>query len=100
MKDVLVVGLFLSLGQFALMYTAIWLDMPPGLASLVLQAQVSSRSCPRALALRERPTPPQLVGGLLGAAGLVIVGLGGRPRRRASRSCSRSAPRRRGRRAT
>ncbi|PUB23935.1 O-acetylserine/cysteine efflux transporter [Promicromonospora sp. AC04] len=76
MKDVLVVGLFLSLGQFALMYTAIWLDMPPGLASLVLQAQVVLTVLFASLALRERPTTPQLVGVLLGAVGLVIVGLG------------------------
>ena len=76
MKDVLVVGLFLSLGQFALMYTAIWLDMPPGLASLVLQAQVVLTVLFASVALRERPTPPQLVGVLLGAVGLVIVGLG------------------------
>ncbi|WP_423462605.1 EamA family transporter [Promicromonospora sp. MS192] len=76
MKDVLVVGLFLSLGQFALMYTAIWLDMPPGLASLVLQAQVVLTVLFASVALRERPTTPQLVGVVLGAVGLVVVGLG------------------------
>ncbi|WP_369370652.1 EamA family transporter [Promicromonospora sp. Populi] len=76
LKDVLVVGLFLSLGQFGLMYTALWLDMPPGLASLVLQAQVVLTVLFASVALRERPTPPQLVGVLLGAVGLVVVGLG------------------------
>jgi len=76
LKDVLVVGLFLSLGQFGLMYTAIWLDMPPGLASLVLQAQVVLTVLIAGVALRERPTVPQLVGVLLGAVGLVIVGIG------------------------
>lgn len=76
MKDVLLVGLFLSLGQFALMYTAIWLDMPPGLASLVLQAQVVLTVLFAGVALRERPTTPQLVGVVLGAVGLVIVGVG------------------------
>lgn len=75
-KDVLVVGLFLSLGQFALLYTAMWLGMPPGLASLVLQAQVVLTVLFASVALRERPTPPQLVGVLLGAVGLVIVGIG------------------------
>jgi O-acetylserine/cysteine efflux transporter len=73
---VLLVGLFLSLGQFALMYTALWLGMPPGLASLVLQAQVALTVLIAGVALRERPTPPQLVGVLLGAVGLVIVGIG------------------------
>jgi O-acetylserine/cysteine efflux transporter len=76
LKDVLLVGLFLSLGQFALMYTALWLGMPPGLASLVLQAQVALTVLIAGVALRERPTPPQLVGVLLGAVGLVIVGIG------------------------
>ncbi|MCP2263447.1 EamA family transporter [Promicromonospora thailandica] len=76
LKDVLVVGLFLSLGQFGLMYTAIWLDMPPGLASLVLQAQVVFTVLFATVALRERPTTPQLVGVALGAVGLVVVGLG------------------------
>jgi O-acetylserine/cysteine efflux transporter len=75
-KDVLVVGLFLSLGQFALLYTAMWLGMPPGLASLVLQAQVVLTVLFATVALRERPTTPQLVGVLLGAVGLVIVGIG------------------------
>ncbi|MEU4363849.1 EamA family transporter [Promicromonospora sp. NPDC023987] len=76
LKDVLLVGMFLSLGQFGLMYTALWLDMPPGLASLVLQAQVVLTVLFASVTLRERPTPPQLVGVLLGAAGLVIVGVG------------------------
>ena len=76
LKDVLLVGVFLSLGQFGLMYTALWLDMPPGLASLVLQAQVVLTVLFASVTLRERPTPPQLVGVLLGAAGLVIVGFG------------------------
>ncbi|WP_454850835.1 EamA family transporter [Promicromonospora soli] len=75
-KDVLVVGLFLSLGQFGLLYTAMWLGMPPGLASLVLQAQVVLTVLFATVALRERPTRPQLVGVLLGAVGLVIVGIG------------------------
>jgi O-acetylserine/cysteine efflux transporter len=76
LKDVLVVGLFLSLGQFALLYTAMWLDMPPGLASLVVQAQVVLTVLFASVALRERPTTPQLVGVVLGAAGLVVVGIG------------------------
>jgi O-acetylserine/cysteine efflux transporter len=75
-RDVLLVGLFLSLGQFALLYTALALGMPPGLASLVLQAQVGLTILFVSLALRERPTTPQLVGVLLGAVGLVVVGIG------------------------
>ena len=75
-RDVLFVGVFLSLGQFALLYTALALGMPPGLASLVLQAQVVLSVLFASAALRERPTRPQLIGVLLGAVGLVIVGIG------------------------
>ena len=39
-RDLALIGLFTSLGQFALMYLALHLGMPPGLSSLVLQAQV------------------------------------------------------------
>ena len=39
-RTVLLVGLAMSLGQFSLLYLAIAMGMPAGLASLVLQAQV------------------------------------------------------------
>jgi O-acetylserine/cysteine efflux transporter len=80
-RDVLLVGAFMSLGQFGLLYTALALGMPAGLASLVLQAQVGLTVLFAAAALREVPTRSQLVGVLVGAAGLVVVGVG----RRASR---------------
>ncbi|WP_125772914.1 EamA family transporter [Antribacter gilvus] len=76
LRDVLLVGAFLSLGQFALLYTAIALGLPPGIASLVLQAQVAFTVVFASVALRERPTPPQLVGVVIGAIGLLVVGLG------------------------
>ncbi|MGN7702892.1 EamA family transporter [Cellulosimicrobium sp. 22601] len=75
-RDVLLVGTFMSLGQFGLLYTALALGMPAGLASLVLQAQVGLTVLFAAAALREVPTRSQLVGVLVGAAGLVVVGAG------------------------
>jgi len=75
-RDVLLVGTFMSLGQFGLLYTALALGMPAGLASLVLQAQVGLTVLFAAAALREVPTRSQLVGVLVGAAGLVVVGVG------------------------
>ena len=75
-RDVLLVGTFMSLGQFGLLYTALSLGMPAGLASLVLQAQVGLTVLFAAAALREVPTRAQLVGVLVGAAGLVVVGVG------------------------
>ncbi|MBM7818473.1 O-acetylserine/cysteine efflux transporter [Cellulosimicrobium cellulans] len=75
-RDVLLVGAFMSLGQFGLLYTALALGMPAGLASLVLQAQVGLTVLFAAATLREVPTRSQLVGVLVGAAGLVVVGVG------------------------
>jgi O-acetylserine/cysteine efflux transporter len=70
------IGATMSLGQFALLYVALALGMPAGLASLVLQAQVLLTVAISAIALREPPTPRQLVGMGVGVVGLVIVGLG------------------------
>jgi O-acetylserine/cysteine efflux transporter len=75
-RDVVAVGLFMSLGQFALLYTALSVGMPAGLASLVLQAQVVLTVLIASLALRERPSPAQVVGIAVGAVGLVVVAAG------------------------
>lgn len=75
-RDVVAVGLFMSLGQFSLLYTALAFGMPAGLASLVLQAQVVLTVVAAAVALRERPSPRQLIGVIIGALGLGIVALG------------------------
>lgn len=73
---ILAVGLFMSLGQFALLYSAIAAGMPAGLAGLVLQAQVVLTILLAAVALRERPTRPQALGVGLGVIGLLVVALG------------------------
>ena len=75
-RIILGVGLFMSLGQFGLLYTSMHAGMPPGLAALVLQAQVLFTVLIAAAALRERPTGRQLAGILVGAAGLTVVGIG------------------------
>ena len=75
-RDVVVVGLFMSLGQFALLYTALAIGMPAGLASLVLQAQVAVTVVVAAVVLRERPDRAQVVGVVVGAVGLGIVAVG------------------------
>ncbi len=73
---VVLVGVFMSLGQFGLLYAAMAAGMPPGLAALVLQAQVIFTVVIAAGVLRERPTGAQMVGVLLGAAGLALVAFG------------------------
>jgi O-acetylserine/cysteine efflux transporter len=75
-RTVVAVGVFMSLGQFGLLYTSMYLGMPPGLAALVLQAQVVFTVVIAAAWLRERPTPRQVLGILAACAGLVVVGVG------------------------
>ncbi len=70
------VGAFMSLGQFGFLYVAMDAGMPPGLAALVLQAQVIFTVVIAAGVLRERPTPAQAIGVLVGSCGLVVVALG------------------------
>jgi O-acetylserine/cysteine efflux transporter len=75
-RVVAAIGVFMSLGQFGLLYSAMHAGMPPGLAALVLQAQVLFTVLIAAAWLRERPRPGQVVGIVIGALGLLVVGLG------------------------
>lgn len=75
-RVVLGVGAFMSLGQFALLYTAIGLGLQPGLAALLLQAQAVLTIMVAALALRERPNRAQVAGVVTGSVGLGVVALG------------------------
>ncbi len=72
-KPILLIGLFMNLGQFSLLYLALKLGMPAGLASLVLQAQVVFGIVISALVLGERASPKQAVGVAAGMVGLTIV---------------------------
>jgi O-acetylserine/cysteine efflux transporter len=73
---ILGVGLFMSAGQFGLLYLALALGMPAGLASLVLQAQVLLTVLLAAAFLGEHPSRRQIAGVVLGVAGLAVVALG------------------------
>ena len=75
-RDLAAVGLLMSVAQFGLLYTSLHLGMPPGLASLVLQAQVMFTVVIAALALRERPSGRQQAGVLVGLVGLAVVAVG------------------------
>ncbi|MCW2798928.1 MAG: EamA family transporter [Aeromicrobium sp.] len=72
-RAVVAVGAFMSLGQFSLLYLSLNLGMPAGIASLVLQAQVILTIVIATVVLRERPTRRQVVGAVIGTAGLVTV---------------------------
>lgn len=71
--DVVAIGTFMSLGQFALLYLALALGLPSGLAAVLLQAQVVLTIAIGALVLRDTPTRRQVVGAGIGTAGLVVV---------------------------
>lgn len=75
-RVVAAVGAFMSLGQFGLLYTSMAAGMPPGLAALVLQAQVVLTVVIAAGVLRERPSLTVCVGVAVGAVGLVVVAAG------------------------
>ena len=71
--NVLAYGFFLGVAQFGLLFAAIAFGMPASLASLVMQAQVFFTILFAALVMNERPGMHQVVGGLIGFCGLVII---------------------------
>ncbi|WP_411730531.1 EamA family transporter [Paeniglutamicibacter sp.] len=75
-KVVAGIGLAMSAGQFGLLFTAMHLGLPAGLAPVALQAQMFFTIGLGAIFLREFPTRKQILGSILGIAGLVVVGFG------------------------
>lgn len=72
-RAVVAVGTFMSLGQFGLLYIALDLGMPAGLASLILQAHVILTIVIAAVVLKESPTRRQVIGASIGTLGLLVV---------------------------
>lgn len=70
------IGLAMSAGQFGLLFTAMHLGLPAGIAAVVLQCQMIFTIAIAAVVLRERPTPLQLAGAAIGIVGLGIVAIG------------------------
>jgi len=68
-------GMTISLGQFAFLFYAMAAGMPAGLASLVLQAQAFFTLLFAVPLLGERVRAGQLLGLLVAAAGLTLIGL-------------------------
>jgi len=67
-------GMTISVGQFSLLFTAIHMGMPTGLASLVLQSQAFFTMLFAAFWLKEHWHANQLAGLVLAAAGLLLIG--------------------------
>lgn len=77
LRWLLLYGLTISLGQFAFLFYAMSVGMPAGLASLVLQSQAFFTLLFAALFLGERLRATNLLGLLVAAAGLLLIGLQG-----------------------
>lgn len=77
LRWMLAYGMTISLGQFASLFYAMYVGMPAGLASLVLQSQAFFTLFFAALFLGERLRGSNLFGLLVAASGLVLIGLQG-----------------------
>ena len=67
-------GATISLGQFAFLFQAMYSGMPPGLASLILQSQAFFTLGFAALFLGERLRLASVLGLLVAAGGLALIG--------------------------
>lgn len=72
-------ALTLSFGQFIFLFTAIYVGMPAGLASLVLQAQAFFTVLIAALVLDERVFRHNILGIAVAVLGLVMIQMGAEP---------------------
>ncbi|MFL0576372.1 EamA family transporter [Brevibacterium luteolum] len=70
---VLLVGLFMSAGQFGLLYVAMSMGLPPGLASILLQMQAVFTTIVAVIVLREWPRARSVIGIIIGVAGLAVI---------------------------
>jgi O-acetylserine/cysteine efflux transporter len=67
-------GLLIGVGQFGLLFIAMHNGFPVGLTSLLVQAQVFFTVVLARIFLGERPSVPQIVGGVVGLAGMAVIG--------------------------
>lgn len=74
LRWLLAYGLTISLGQFAFLFSAMYVGMPAGLASLVLQAQAFFTLGFAALLIGETVRRSSLIGLVIAAAGLLLIG--------------------------
>ncbi len=73
---VVLVAVFMNIGQFGLLFVAIERGAPAGLASLVLQSQAIFTLIFASVVLHELPRPAQLGGTVVASAGIATLALG------------------------
>ncbi|WP_235346810.1 EamA family transporter [Brevibacterium sp. UCMA 11754] len=74
-RRILLIGVFMSAGQFGLLYTAMFLGLPAGLTSIVIQIQAAFTVLVAPLFSRSSPSRRQIIGILIGLSGLCVIGL-------------------------
>ena len=73
-KYIIAYGLTVGVGQFACMFYSIELGMPAGLASIIAQLQAFISPLLGAIFLNEKVKPKQLIGFVIAAIGLGVIG--------------------------
>jgi O-acetylserine/cysteine efflux transporter len=73
-RIVIAYGLAIGVAQFGLLFLAIRLGMPAGLASLVIQLQVFFTILIARFVLHEQPSRAQVTGALIAFSGVVLIG--------------------------
>jgi len=75
LKNIILYGLTVGVGQFACLFYAMHIGMPAGLASIIVQLQAFISPFLGYLFLKESFKIKQLVGFLIGAIGLIVIGI-------------------------
>ncbi|MDF2948343.1 MAG: protein of unknown function transrane [Sedimentibacter sp.] len=74
-KYIVMYGLFVGVGQFACLFYAMEIGMPAGIASIVLQIQAFISPVLAMIFLNEKLKTKQIIGFIIAASGLVIIGM-------------------------
>lgn len=75
LKDLLLYGFTVGVGQFGCLFYAMHIGMPAGLSSILLQLQAFISPILGYLLFKEKFKTKQLVGFLIGALGLIVIGI-------------------------
>ena len=74
-KYIIMYGLFVGVGQFACLFYAMEIGMPASIASIVLQIQAFISPILAMMFLNEKLKAKQIIGFIIAAIGLVIIGI-------------------------
>ena len=74
-KDIFLYGFTVGVGQFGCLFYAMHIGMPAGLASIIVQLQAFISPFLGYLLLKENFKTKQLVGFIIGAFGLLVIGI-------------------------